>query len=70
MNPSPARYIIRAYFTQERMWYPEQEGTVGYRSKASNSHVHPPHQQADAYADPEYSTVPFRVWKQAIFPKK
>lgn len=60
-----ARYILRASFSQERMKYLEQEGTVVYTAKdkihdppnieyaPSGYLAHAPQVQTDAYTDPE-----------------
>ena len=65
------RQIIRDIFTHLGLWLirsrpppacavthadtPKIFAATLSESKASDSYTHPPHQQADAYADPQYS---------------
>jgi len=54
-------HIIRDILTHLGLWLfrsrppPKICAATLSESKASDSYAHPPHQQADAYADPEYS---------------
>jgi len=47
--------VIREILTHLGLWLNRSRPPPKMRTAISFSYAHPPHQQADAYADPEYS---------------